>query len=214
MPGGFTFNQILVVDDQSLLFHTGPRKLFPLVREAVQHVLGDMKKLRWVGLSHVEADECGSINDWLAAAPEAQPVCGRIAAMVSIGDLADRAPRGLADGEVLSLGKKQLRWLDAPHVPHGWDCGYFFESTTSTLLCGDLLTQPGADLAPLTESDVLGPAEGMRKAMSYFAIERDTRTILEKLAATAPRTLATMHGSSFRGDGRKMLLELAGALGV
>lgn len=214
MPGGFTFNQILLVDDAPLLFHTGPRKMFPLVHEAVAHVLGGAKRLRYVGFSHVEADECGSMNEWLAAAPEAQPLCGTIAAMVSMTDLADRPPRGLADGEVLSLGAKQVRWHDAPHVPHGWDCGYLFETTTKTLLCGDLLTQPGAELPPVTESDLLGPSEAMRAGMNYFAIEKNTRAILTKLAATEPATLATMHGSSFRGDGAKVLLALAGALGV
>ena len=214
MPGGFTFNQILLVDERPLLFHTGPRRMFPLVREAVAHVLGDVKKLRYVSFSHVESDECGALNDWLAASPQAEPVCGTIAAMVSVTDLADRAPLALADGGELSLGQKRVRWLDAPNLPHNWECGYLFETTTRTLLCGDLLTQPGHQLPALTEGDVLGPSEGLRKAMGGVAIERDTRQLLQKLAATEPRTLATMHGSSFRGDGGKMLLALADALGV
>lgn len=134
MPGGFTFNQFLVVDDAPLLFHTGPRKMFPLVLQAIEHVLGDAKRLRYISFSHVEADESGSLNDLLAAAPQAVPVCGTIAAMVSVSDLADRPPRALSDGESLSLGKRDVKWLDAPHLPHNWECGYLFESTTRTLL--------------------------------------------------------------------------------
>lgn len=214
MPGGFTFNQFLVVDDEPLLFHTGPRRMFPLVHQAVEHVLGDVAKLRYVSFSHVESDECGSLNDWLAAAPRAEPLCGSVAAMVSVADLADRPPRALADGQEVSLGKRTIRWLDAPHLPHNWECGYLFESTTRTLLCGDLFTQAGADHPALTDRDVLGPSEAMRKQMEYFAIEGNTRNILEKLARTEPTTLALMHGSSFRGDGRALLLELASALGV
>jgi len=213
-PGGFTFNQFLVVDDAPLLFHTGPRKMFPLVRQAVQHVLGDVAKLRYVGFSHVEADECGALNDFLAVAPNAEPVCGTIAAMTSVGDLADRPPVVLADGAELSLGGKRMRWLDAPHLPHNWECGFMAELTTRTLLCGDLFTHGGADLPALTESDVLGPSEAMRKGIGGVAIERDTRKLLQKLAAVEPTTLAIMHGSSYRGDGSKLLLALADALGA
>jgi flavorubredoxin len=213
IPGGFTFNQVLVVDDEPLLFHTGPRRMFPLVRDAVAHVLGDAAKLRWVAFSHVEADECGALNDWLATAPRAQPACGTIAAMVSVNDLADRPPRPLADGEELAIGKKRLRWLDTPHLPHNWECGYLFESTTCTLLCGDLFTHAGDRLPAVTEADVLGPSEAMRKAMPYsVAIESHTRTVLEKLASTEPTTLALMHGSSYRGNGHAILLALADAL--
>ena len=214
IPGGFTFNQILVVDDEPLLFHTGLRKLFPFVKEAVEHVLGDVAKLRYVGFSHFESDECGSLNQWLAVAPRAEPVCSKVAAMVSVNDFADRPPRALADGQELSLGKKSLRWIDAPHVPHNWECGYLFETTTRTLLCGDLFTQPGTDGAPLTEGDILGPSEALRKNMGGYAIESHARSVLEKLASTEPGTLATMHGSSFRGNGQALLLQLADALGV
>ncbi len=215
LPGGFTFNQFLIVDDQPLLFHTGLHKLFPLVREAVAHVLTDEKKLRWVAFSHYEADECGALDEWLAVAPRAEPACSAIGAMVSVSDVASRPPRPLADGEELSLGHKRVRWLDAPHLPHNWECGYLFESTTRTLLCGDLFTQPGADLPPITDGDVLGPSEAMRKAMpTSVAIERGARAILEKLAATEPRTLATMHGSSYHGDGAKLLRAFADALGA
>jgi flavorubredoxin len=214
MPGGFTFNQILVVDQEPLLFHTGPRRMFPLVREAVAHVLGDVSKLRYVAFSHVESDECGSLNEWLAVAPRAEAVCSKIAAMVQMNDLSDRPPRALADGEELSLGAKRVRWLDAPHVPHNWECGYLFESTTMTLLCGDLFTHGGADGPPLTESEVLSPSEAMRKSMGGVAIETHTRAVLEKLASTKPTTLALMHGSSYRGDGHALLRGLADALGV
>jgi glyoxylase-like metal-dependent hydrolase (beta-lactamase superfamily II) len=213
IPGGFTFNQILVVDDDPLLFHTGPRLMFPLVREAVAHLLGDAAKLRYISFSHVESDECGALNPWLAVAPRAEVVCGRIAAMVSVNDLSDRPPRGLADGEELSLGKKRVRWLDAPHLPHNWECGYLFEGTTRTLLCGDLFTHGGADLPPLTESEVLGPSEAMRQAMPCsVAVEAGARALLAKLASTEPTTLALMHGSSYRGDGSALLRGLADAL--
>jgi glyoxylase-like metal-dependent hydrolase (beta-lactamase superfamily II) len=216
MPGGFTFNQFLLVDDEPLLFHTGPHKMFPLVRQAVAHVLGDVARLKWVGFSHVEADECGALNEWLEAAPQATPVCSQVAAMVSVSDFAIRPARALADGEELSLGKKRVRWLDAPHLPHNWECGYLNESTTRTLLCGDLFTHGGADGPPITESEVLGPSEAFRQATppGSVAIERGSRAILEKLAATEPRTLALMHGSSYRGDGGKLLRGLADVLGV
>jgi len=214
MPGGFTFNQFLVVDQDPLLFHTGPRRMFPLVREAVTHVLGDAAKLRYVAFSHYESDECGSLNDWLAIAPRAEPVCSVIGAMVSVNDMADRPPRPLADGAELSLGQKRMRWLDAPNLPHNWECGYMFEATTRTLLCGDLFTHGGHEVAPLTETEVLSPAEAMRQTMGGVAIEKDTRKLLDKLAATEPTTLALMHGSSYRGDGSKLLRALGDALGV
>lgn len=212
-PGGFTFNQFLLVADEPLLWHTGPRRMFPLVRAAVARVI-DPAALRWVGFSHVEADECGSLNEWLAIAPRARPVCGRIAAMTSVEDLAERPPRALADGEVLDLGGKRLRWLDAPHVPHAWECGHAFEESTRTLLCGDLFTQPGADGPALTRGDVLGPSEAMRGALDYWAHGRDTRALLAKLAATEPGTLACMHGSAWEGDGGALLSELADRLGA
>src|SRR5262245_10707923 len=119
VPGGFSFTQYLIVADEPLLVHTGPRKLFPLVRGAIAAVM-PIERLRWIAFSHVETDECGGLNDLLAAAPSALPVCGQIAALVSMNDLADRPPRPLADGESLSLGRKSVTWLDAPHVPHAW----------------------------------------------------------------------------------------------
>ena len=215
IPGGFTFNQILIVDDEPLLFHTGMRSLFPLVSQAVAHVLGDVAKLRYVSFSHVEADECGSLNQWLAAAPNARAVFGQLGVNLSIGDMADRAPLALADGEELSLGKRRVRWLDTPHLPHNWECGYMFEATTRTLLCGDLFTHGGHEVAPLTSGDIIGPAEGLRRAMpGSVALEKNSRALLEKLASCEPTTLALMHGSSYSGDGSRMLRGLADAFGV
>lgn len=207
-PGGFNFNQYLILDDAPLLFHTGPRRLFPLVREAVAALM-PVEGLRYVAFSHVEADECGALNEWLAVAPRAEPVCSRIAAMVSVADLADRAPRALADGEVLTLGRHALRWFDAPHVPHGWDSGLMMETSTRTLLCGDLFTQGGSGAVPLTESDILEPSEAFRAPLDYFAHAPDTGAILEKLARERPTTLACMHGSAWRGDGAQLLRALA-----
>ena len=208
--GGFSFNQYLIVDDDPLLFHTGPRRMFPLVREAVASVL-PVESLRYIGLSHVEADECGSLNEWLVSAPQSSPLCGTVAAMVSIGDLAERAPRALADGESISLGNHVVRWLDAPHLPHAWECGFVMEERTSTLLCGDLFTQGGSQLPPVTESDILGPSEAFRREMDYFSHTKNARLLLEKLASTNPATLACMHGSSWRGDGAPLLRALAEA---
>lgn len=214
IPGGaFSFNQYLVVDEEPLLFHTGPRRLFPLVREAVASVLPP-ERLRWISFSHVEADECGSLNEWLATAPAAEPLCGSIAAMVSITDLADRPPRVLANGETLTTGTRTMRWFDAPHVPHGWECGFLGEETTRTLFCGDLFTQPGIGATPLTEADILGPSEAFRHAMDYYSDTRRARPVFEALAAFAPNTLACMHGSAWRGNGSALLLELANTLGA
>ena len=210
-PGGFSFNQYLVVDDESLIFHTGPRKLFPLVREAVASVI-PVAELRYVAFSHVEADECGSLNEWLAAAPRSMPLCGTVAAIVSINDLADRPPRALADGEKLSLGRHVFQWFDTPHLPHAWECGYLMEEQTRTLLCGDLFTQEGADHPPITESDILGPSEAFRQAMDYYSHTKHGREMLEKLASAAPTTLACMHGSAWRGDGAGLLRALADVL--
>jgi len=211
LPAGFTFNQYLISDDEPLLFHTGLRKLFPLVREAIEAVL-PLSRLRYLGLSHFEADECGGLNPLLAQAPHALPLCGAIAKMVSIDDVADREARGLADGERLPLGKHTLRWIDAPHLPHGWECGYLFEQSTRTLLCGDLFTQPGADHVPLTEGDIFGPSEAMRAQMEYYAHAKNTGELLAKLATTEPTTLACMHGSAWSGDGAALIGQLAAAL--
>jgi len=209
--GGFSFNQYLIVDDEPLLFHTGLRKMFPLVREAVASVL-PVERLRYLAFSHVEADECGSLNEWLAVAPGAVPLCGTVAGMVSIEDLADRKPRTMSDGESLSLGSHSLRWFDTPHLPHAWECGFMKEESTRTLLCGDLFTQGGNDLPALTESDILGPSEAFRHKMDYFSHTRNARAMLERLASTEPVTLACMHGSAWHGDGARLLRALADEL--
>jgi len=200
IAGGFSFNQYLIVDEEPLLFHTGLRKIFPLVREAVETIL-PVEKLRYLAFSHFEADECGSLNEWLAAAPHASPVCGQVAAMVSVDDVADRPAKALADGETLSLGEHTLKWLNTPHIPHGWETGYLMEQSTSTLLCGDLFTQGGNQLPAITDSDILEPSEGFRKVMDYFSHTRMAEELLEKLATEKPTTLACMHGSAWKGDG-------------
>lgn len=208
VPGGFSFNQYLIVSDQPLLFHTGLRRMFPLVREAIGRVI-PIERLAYIGLSHFEADECGALNELLAVAPNAVPLCGGIAALVSVNDVADRTARVLADNETLVIGKHTLRWFDTPHLPHAWECGLIMEESTKTLLCGDLFTQGGATHAPLTEADILEPSEAMRKKMDYYAHSKDTRALLERLADTEPRVLACMHGSAWRGDGAKLLRALA-----
>lgn len=207
----FSFNQYLIVDDEPLLYHTGLRKMFPLVREAVASVL-PVEQLRYIAFSHVEADECGSLNEWLAVAPQSVPLCGQVASLVSISDLADREPHAIADGESISLGTHRMRWLDAPHLPHAWECGFLMEEKTRTLLCGDLFSQGGAHLPPITESDILGPSEAFRQGMDYFSHTKNARALLEKLASTKPGTLACMHGSAWRGDGAALLRALSDVL--
>lgn len=211
VPGGFSFNQYLIDDDEPLLFHTGLRKMFPLVREAVQSVM-PIEKLRYVAFSHFEQDECGSLNEWLGVAPRAIPVCSKVAAMTSINDLADRPPRALAHGETLSLGAHVMRWFDTPHLPHGWECGYMMEQNTRTLMCGDLFTQGGVGAQAITESDILGPSEALRRGLDYFSHARNTREMLEGLASGEPTTLACMHGSAWHGDGATLLRALADEL--
>jgi flavorubredoxin len=213
MPGGFgfSFNQYLILDDAPLLFHTGPRRLAPAVAAAIAQVM-PIERLRWISFAHVEADECGGLNDLLAAAPHAQPLCSRVAAMVSIEDLADRAPRPMADGESLSIGKKTIQWIDAPHVPHGWENGYLHEATTRTLFCGDLFTQGGAEHEAITERDVLGPSEAFRGVMDYYAHAPHTAATLERMAGLGATTLACMHGAAWRGDSGALLRALASAL--
>ena len=213
IPGGpeFNFNQYLIADDEPLLFHTGPKRMFPLVAEAIGAVL-PLSSLRHVAFSHYEADECGSLNDFLAAAPQAQAVCGRIGAMVSVNDVAARPARALADGEVLAIGRHKLKWFDAPHVPHGWECGFMMETETRTLLCGDLFTQGGSGAVAITEADILEPSESFRRAMDYYAHASHTAATLERLARERPQLLACMHGSAWRGDGAALLRALARSL--
>lgn len=213
--GGFSFNQYLVQDDAPLLFHTGMQSLFAPVCEAIATVL-PVSQLRYIALSHVEADECGALNSFLASAPQAQAVCSRVGAAISLGDLAVRPARGLADGEVLALGQHDIQWLDSPHVPHNWETGYLYDRTTGTLFCGDLFVQGGHELPPLTSSDILEPAEAFRRAEPEtglppsWSLGPGTRDILERFAALRPTTLACMHGSAWQGAGAAAANMLSG----
>ncbi len=210
------FNHFLIVDDEPLLYHTGMRRMFPQVLEAVQRVI-DPAKLRWIGFSHFEVDECGSLNDWLKAAPHAQAVSGVVGSMVNLGDFADRPPRALHADETFSTGRFRFQYRPTPHLPHGWDAGVLFEQTQKVLFCSDLFTHNG-DVEPLTESDILGRTRQSLKdfqagpLMDYMPYTAKTRPLLEGLAALKPRTLATMHGSSFTGDAAKALIELDGVM--
>jgi len=211
IPGGFTFNSYLIADDEPLLFHTGYRKLFPLTLEAIGKVLPPAS-LRWIGGSHFESDEFGALNDLLAAAPAATPFGSEIGVLTSINDYAARPARALADGEEFSIGKRRMKWLYTPHVPHGWDCGILFDLSTQTLLCGDLFTQPGANMPPVTESEVLSASEGMRGMMDYYAHAKSTSATFERLANLRPSMLACQHGSAYRGDGAALIRALSASL--
>jgi flavorubredoxin len=206
-PAGFTFNQFLVIGEEPLLFHLGHRKTFPATAAALSRVL-PLEKLRWLSFGHVEADECGAMNDWLSAATNAEIVHGMIGTAVSINDMADRPARALADGDVLDIGGRRLRFIDTPHVPHGWEAGVFFEETTNTLLSGDLFTHPG-DGPAVTETDVVGPAMDAEALFGFSSLSPLTGATLRKLAALEPATIALMHGSSFLGDGGTALRHLA-----
>lgn len=206
-PDGFTFNQFLIRADEPLLFHTGPRAMFPLVSEAVSKVV-PLENLRWITFGHVESDECGSMNQWLAAAKRSEVAHGAIGVMVSLNDLADRPPRALQDGEVIDLGGKRVRHIDTPHVPHGWEARVLFEETTRTLLCGDLFTHTG-DGPALTDRDIVATARIAEEMFRASCRTPSTGPTIRKLAELNPRTLAVMHGSSFNGDTRRALSDLA-----
>ncbi len=208
-PDGFTFNQFLVVGEDSLLFHTGPRAMFPFVAEAVATVV-PVESLRWITFGHVESDECGSMNIWLTAAPGSQVAHGELGCDVSLNDLCDRPPRALAEGEVIDLGGKRLRQISTPHVPHGWEAQVLFEEATGTLLCGDLFGQTGNGPA-LTTDDVLEPAMAAEAMFHSTCLAPHTAQTLRSLGDLNPTTLAVMHGSSFHGDGQRALYGLADA---
>jgi flavorubredoxin len=207
-PAGFAFNSFLVRGEQPLLFHTGLRKMFPLNRDAVARLM-PVETLRWIAFGHYEADECGAMNEWLAAAPDAQVAHGATGCLVSLNDMADRAPRVLADGETIDLGGgKRVRYIDTPHTPHGWDAGVIFEESTGTLLCGDLFTQLG-DNPALTSGDIVGPAIQGEDLFQYSALAPGMGAAIRRLAPLKPKTLALMHGPSFQGDGAAALDALA-----
>jgi flavorubredoxin len=208
-PAGFSFNQFLITGTEPLLFHTGPRAMFPLVSQAVATVIPP-SSLRWITFGHVESDECGAMNDWLAAAPDATVAHGAIGCDVSLNDMADRPPRSLADGEVIDLGGKRVRHIDTPHVPHGWEARVLFEETTETLLCGDLFTHVG-DGPALTDHDIVGPAIATEEMFRYSSLAPTTTSVMRSLADLSPKRLALMHGSSYSGDGGAALRELASA---
>ena len=210
-PAGFTFNQFLIEAEQPMLFHCGHRAMFPLISAAAARVI-PLERLRWIGFGHVEADECGSMNQWLAAAPNAQIAHGQIACEVSLNDLCDRPPRALDDGEVIDLGGRRIRFLYTPHVPHGWEAGLIYEEQTQTLFCGDLLTHAGPAPA-LTDGDIVGPALAAEDMFHAMCMGPGTRVAIERLAGLAPTTLALMHGSSFTGDCNAALMDLAAGLG-
>jgi flavorubredoxin len=206
-PAGFTFNQFLVMGDEPLMFHTGLRKMFATNRDALSRIIPP-EKLRWIAFGHYEADECGAMNEWLAVAPNAQVAHGQTGCMVSLNDMADRAPRILQDGEVIDIGGKRLRYIDTPHTPHGWDAGVMHEETAGTLMCGDLFTQLGGGAA-LTSGDVVGPSIAAEDVFRYSSLNPAMGTTIRGLAKLAPKTLAIMHGPSFAGDGGAALRALA-----
>jgi flavorubredoxin len=211
LPPGFTFNRYLIADEKPLLYHAGLRQMFPLTSRAVAAAV-PVDSLRYIAFSHVEADECGALNEFLKAAPRAEPLCGDIAAMVSVRDMADRPPRAMADGETLSLGRHSVTWIATPHLPHGWECGHLYESTTRTLFCGDLFTQFGADHPAITEEDILEPSEQARAALDYYSHTGNCAALVEKLAALDPAMLACMHGPAWRGEGAALLRRLGRTL--
>lgn len=206
------FNHFLIRDEEPVLFHTGLRGMFPAVREQLAKVI-DPAKLRWIAFSHFESDECGAVNEWLSLAPNAQPACGMIGALVSVNDFASRPARVLTPDEPLVTGKYRFRYIPTAHVPHGWDAGVLFEQTTSTLLCSDLFTHNG-DVEPVTSSDILGRVRESFAAFQagpladYTPYTRNTGHILRSLASLKPKLIATMHGSSYSGNGEQALLDL------
>ncbi len=210
-PGGFSFNQFLIDAPEPMLFHTGMRQLFPLVREAIETVM-PVERLRWISFAHVEADECGAMNEFLAVAPQAQVAHSGLGCMVSVNDLADRPPRPLGDGDVLELGGgstgQRVLEIATPHVPHNWESHLLFEQQSATLFAGDLFSQLG-DGVPLTEGDIVENAIQAEEIFRSTSLGPAVPETLRRLAALEPRTLAVMHGSSFRGDGGALLRTLA-----
>jgi flavorubredoxin len=206
-PADLRFNQYLIDADQPLIFHTGLQRLFPLVSSAVARVI-PLEKIRWITFGHYEADECGSMNNWLAASPQSQVAHSEVGCMVSVADIASREPKPLQDGETIDLGGKKVRHLYTPHVPHGWDAGVLYEETTNTLFCGDLFTQSGDSIA-ITESDIVAPAFKTEELYQATVLNSNTAPTIRRMAELNPTTLALMHGPAYRGNGKQALLDLA-----
>ncbi len=209
-PGGLTFNQYLIDADEPMLFHLGPRRMFPMIAEAVGKVLS-IERLRWLSFGHVESDECGAMNSWLEAVPGAEVVFNELGCMVSVDDLADRAPQHMIDDGTYELGGHHMRALLTPHVPHGWEAQVLFDQTTRTLFCGDLFTQLGDGPAMVHDTDLIGPAMQTEELFGATALTASTAPTLRRLADLAPRTLALMHGPAFAGDCAGALRDLADA---
>jgi flavorubredoxin len=207
-PAGMTFNSFLVLADSPLLFHTGLRQMFPLLHKAVSRLLPP-ERLRWITFGHFEPDESGALNEWLAVAQRAEVAHGQTGVLVSLNDMADRKPRILKDDETVDLGKgMRVRYIDTPHIPHGWDAGVLYEESTKTLLCGDLFTQLG-DGPALTEGDIVGPAIAAEDLFNYSSLNPGMGATIRRLGDLAPRTLGLMHGPSFSGNGAAALAVLA-----
>lgn len=213
MPGGFTFNQFLLAGDQPMLFHTGPRGMYPSVAEAVSSVV-DPGSLRWVSFGHVEADECGAVNLWLAGAAACEVAFNPLGCDLSLNDLCDRAPVVVGASDRLDLGGHVVQMIPTPHVPHGWEAQVCFDETTRTLFCGDLFSQGGDGPALLHDGDIVGPAIAVEEVMGGTGLTPATAPTIRALAELAPRTLAIMHGPSFAGDCTAALLDLADAYGA
>jgi len=208
-PAGFTFNQFLILGEEPMLFHAGLRRMFPMVFAAVSRIM-PVENLRWITFGHYEADECGAMNEWLAVAAQAQVAHGMTGCLVSLNDMADRPPRVLSNGEVIDIGGKRIRYIDTPHVPHGWDAGVIYEEDSRMLFCGDLFTHLGNGPA-MTGNDIVGPALAAEDMFYDTSLGPSIAPTIRRLADLAPRTLALMHGSSFAGDAVAALHDLAGA---
>jgi flavorubredoxin len=206
------FNHFLIKDDQPLLYHTGLKQMFPILYEAVKTLI-DPRTIRWIGFSHFEVDECGALNEWLQVAPHAQAVCSEVGALVNMGDFAIRPALAMKTGDLLQTGKRRYRFIQTPHLPHGWDAGVMFEETDRTLLCSDLLHQNG-EVVALTDKDILAAHKSSiltfeaGPLMDYAPYNHKTKKLLYDLAALQPKTLATMHGSSYFGDCSRVLKDL------
>jgi flavorubredoxin len=206
---GLTVNRFVVLAEEPLLFHTGLRTDFPDAVVAIDRLV-PLERLRWLSFGHIEADECGAMNELLAVAPVLEVAFGALGCALSVDDMADRPPRRLAPGEAIDLGGRRVTVIPTPHAPHNQEAQALFEETTGTLLCGDLFTQLGQGPA-VTTSCLVEKALDAEDALASASPGEAVPAALDRLAELAPRTLAVMHGSSFEGDGGTALRELAGA---